>query len=101
MKTIKFRAWEIKEPKLNFAGRMHYLGITEDFFTYVARNPQDYILMQFTGLTDKNGKEIYEGDLVTDINNKIRKVRWVDNGWNLLGKYKVIGNIYENPELLK
>ena len=84
-------------------------------------------LMQFTGLLDKNGKEIYEGDILKSELGKISEVQWVNenigvnggeygigyvgwiadfygdksdcglNEWNI----EVIGNIYENPELLK
>jgi uncharacterized phage protein (TIGR01671 family) len=84
-------------------------------------------LMQFTGLHDKNGKEIYEGDIVRYFHDDeaIVEVRW----WNELAQFaiawrsqrikslrgcdsepilintnidgEVIGNIYENPELLK
>jgi len=71
--------------------------------------------MQYTGLKDKNGKEIYEGDIVK-IEGFINHVVGFEDGafrWMNVGPYlpiaeriserecEVIGNIYENPELLK
>jgi hypothetical protein len=83
-------------------------------------NMHKYILMQFTGLLDKNGKEIYEGDVVFDCCQSPglsgnRQVKWYQSGCkfnldNVLGhslsggceKYlEVIGNVHENPELVK
>lgn len=80
-----------------------------------------YELMQFTGLTDRNGKEIYEGDVVKyrmfdypfqykNGGYKNYEVRFSDGSWEIeedlsLRQYckecEVVGNIYENPELLK
>ena len=67
---------------------------------------------QYTGLKDKNDKEIYGGDIVkhfVSYKEQIDKIHFVEDGWrvgtwepNYLGNFEVevIGNIYENPELL-
>jgi len=77
---------------------------------------EDYVLMQFTGLLDKNGKEIYEGDIVKDGEYKHQIIHSEKNLGFMLEEikngtlrdfypydidYEVIGNIYENPELNK
>ena len=129
-REIKFRAWSIKRKKwmhewhaVRFDGEVIWLGDVskewEDDVEYC-------ILMQYTGLKDKNGKEIYEGDIVKGFFEDriiIDKVIWWNKGagWyvghntkghntnkttNLtaltaLNNIEVIGNIYETPELLR
>ncbi len=121
-REIKFRMWNNGE--MFYAP--HYLSsnlspyITLNGLYYVdGVHQKDMILMQFTGIHDKNGKEIYEGDVVRYIQHlfntpveqfpiKIKEVKWLDweAKWNLLetnageSNFEIIGNIYENPELL-
>lgn len=71
---------------------------------------KDYELMQYTGLKDKNGKEIYEGDVIQHENNAVSVVEWSQGDWGWFmrqfknwspkthfdsSKDEVIGNIYE------
>lgn len=126
MRPIKFRAWDFNHKKMHWpceipvndnAGnpivRTFELGGIET----CPPNPdelEDYVLMQFTGLKDRNGKEIYEGDLVIELLNvrSPRPIEWKTAGFSIkLGEatwlsmdprmeLEIVGNIYENPELL-
>lgn len=96
MREIKFRAWD-KEKKEMF----NDIWIDGNFI-----NMPEYIVMQFTGLKDKNGKEIYEGDIVKNI-DRVFEVTFKDGYFSIIHNKKgllyceVIGNKYENSELLK
>ena len=125
MREIKFRAW-LKEDKkmvnvetMDFTDKsMQYLEKSEIINAYLLRRVifDDVELMQFTGVKDKNDKEIYEGDIYHVGDKNIRYlVVWFDSGFE--GKQlrstsyaglkswakdiEVLGNIYENFELLE
>jgi hypothetical protein len=119
MREIKFRAW-FHDPEEPICGEMADMAfcIEEDLIQFKgnAIEPTDgcTILMQYTGLKDKNGKEIYEGDIIMR-NGEAVAVTWIRDPHDLPGwqpfcgdltdsckvyRWEVVGNIYENPELV-
>ncbi len=115
----KYRVWDIPEQKMYYEG----FYICPDG-SLVWRNdakpePDTYILMQYTGLKDKNGKEIYKGDVVKDIDGvwlvEQRNYKWVvimlpwdretepPDIYDLcdMGYLEIIGDIHSKPELLE
>jgi len=138
-REIKFRAWDTKYNRFedynnHKIGAMLYdkgIAMSTGYDSYDSPTwdwdkiePERYIWLQYTGLKDKNGKEIYEGDIVKTIDNwdkygmqagEINQVYFNAGGFRLKPKDKnrlgfwiedgkdveVIGNIHENPELIK
>ena len=111
MREIRFRAWHKKDKRM-----LKVENILFQSETYINNviPINDVGLLQFTGVKDKNGNEIYEGDILRkvttregkkDFSETIKAVRWTPNrnGWNFTygEQWEVIGNIYENPGLLK
>lgn len=135
MREIRFRAWdvtnkimlhELDDNQLNdersFGGHyMTVLSYGQLTINWIDKHDDwhDCIPLQSTGLHDKNGKEIYEGDILSGFNGGVFiKVEFVFAGWHFsalpsskfisypsaysnAGRMEIIGNIYENPELVE
>jgi uncharacterized phage protein (TIGR01671 family) len=134
MREIKYRAWSKSEnlmgevtgfrfsksqyPFVNARFRKNGKTVDEGYHFGQEDGRDSVILMQFTGLYDKNGREIYEGDIVTGLFNHTDIIGHIVYGSDATffikrkGLYgiglnnaevwlEVVGNIYENPELLK
>lgn len=127
MRTIKFRAWDnvCKKMEYEFSKYSWYISHDgelveqednwgEDCWMH-QKNKTDYKLMQYTGLHDKNGIEIYEGDVIRCIwkdDVSLNEKEWIaeckpigENTFHFYSEFEsidcvIIGNIYENPELL-
>ena len=133
MREIKFRAWDDFDKRMGLVTDICFendvcVNFSPDV-EYEKFEWQDIVLMQYTGLKDKNGKEIYEEDILLMPFKKqlVRSSKpgkknfnvaiefFPENGWLFqwpknMGEYQyacgyknseVIGNIYENPEILK
>jgi uncharacterized phage protein (TIGR01671 family) len=123
MRDIKFRAWAENESKMFYDVYFdnlevyHWINNTETEIIGDIKPDsmlQQAILMQYTGLKDKNGKEIFEGDVVKKViwpdkeeyieyvEDITRHNLWINELNNEPEAYlEVIGNLYENPELIR
>ena len=137
MREINFRAWDVDAGEMIYSDKdypdtyffefvdhkLKCIGIDPDGFPgdqWSPPGPSSYVIeniMQFTGLHDRNGRDIYEGDIIKSIKSigeivfllGCFEIKWHKNSIgfnNILDIHArndgiVIGNIYENPELLK
>ena len=127
--TPKFRAWHnelgrmmLVKTMFFFANELEELELNDSIMNdHIPVYPDEIELMQSTGLKDKNGKEIFEGDVV-DYKGRKAIIKWHGSYASFIYRFvdelnkrsaewyplylaylkcEVIGNIYENPELLE
>lgn len=132
MREIKFRAWDKEEHEM--FSDVSIIDDTWDMLNEFLKHKDELVFMQYTGLTDKNGVEIYEGDILTSLEYPFQDdggynyhgvVEWADEAGAFaitkrvanskirgisdgiaeymedIELFEIIGNIYENPELLE
>lgn len=107
-RVIKFRAWDSFDNRMRDWDNLKRMAYSASGGVDYVFNSEHFHLMQSTGLHDKNGKEIFEGDLITRDGVYIREIKWYKNGfwsWQINSENKfpltmldneIIGNIYES-----
>ena len=120
MREIEFRAYSKRTKKMYnvlaifFYQKVVKLSKTCGSGISFLEQLDDVVLMQYTGLKDKNGNEIFEGDIVSYFRNELAVIVYRDGGVDIRslswgdceplqrrsGEIEVIGNIYQNKELI-
>lgn len=114
-REIKFRIWDKNDERMKYADIEYFddmIGFRFGHRGFEEDDNNDIVIMQYSGLRDKNGKEIYEGDIVeSPFTGDPVSVVWSEPfaqftfggaEFNVEAKpsdIEIIGNVYENPEL--
>ena len=120
MKLPKYRAWFKNKKVMSEVKKINFWSEELDTVAFEGKSLEDVELMQATGLFDKNGTEIFEGDIIADVDEsgdelvylyviykdgKFMAVENEERGYSAdlvdcTTYHSVVGNIYENAELL-
>jgi uncharacterized phage protein (TIGR01671 family) len=121
-RKLKFRAWDTLAKKFTYPDKGyqgHYVLTLNGQFQNLQNGSggDEYVVQQWTGLNDYENNNIYEGDIVRyELDGTVytQTVGWGNNGWEMidtrlystplitnLPNFEIIGNIFENSELLK
>lgn len=125
MREIKFRTWDLKTKTMHMVENINFCGretVTVQYNPVKKICLDSVLLMQYTGAKDKNGVEIYEGDIIRHQSGKYGtdfEIKWspilcgftamqIESGHpspqlnqGTMSYFEVVGNIYENPELVE
>ena len=124
MREIKYRIWDFDKKEMIYPDDSTLIVLSNkgNYYTWDLRDEPEIFtnieLMQYTGLRDKNGKEIFEGDIVHsnryEINKELYVIKYISPAYYLINEiynlesifknssdFEIIGNKFENHELLE